>query len=202
MNIAAFRSLLLASACSLILLSGCSGKPDTAAPDTGVAASSVTNSAVVTSPASATASSADAAAPAYEATLKQGIDFSKTGYPSFLTDMSGVSNAETWGRWTDVKLGAEAKFRFKQALPQQFKLVLEVKDFYGTNAGQNIVVRVGEKQQEFMFDSADKTQHVELTFSNVGTTNTIEIIAPKHTEPTATDSRMMSLGLVLLKILP
>lgn len=194
MNIAAFRSLLLASACSLILLSGCSGKPDTAAPDTGAAA--------VASPATASASSADATAPAYEATLEQGIDFSKTGYPSFLTDMSGVSNAETWGRWTDVKLGEEAKFRFKQALPQQFKLALEVKDFYGTNAGQNIVVRVGEKQQEFMFDSADKTQHVELTFSDIGTTNTIEIIAPKHTEPTATDSRMMGIGLVSLKILP
>lgn len=202
MNIAAFRSSLLASVCGLILLSGCSGKPDTAAPDTGAAVSSVTNPTAVASPASSAPSSADAAAPAYEATLEQGIDFSKTGYPSFLTDMSGISNAETWGRWTDVNLGAEAKFHFRQALPKQFKLVLEVKDFYGTNAGQNIVVRVGEKQQGFMFDSAEKTQHIELTFSDIGTTNTIEIIAPKHTEPTATDSRMMGLGLVSLRISP
>lgn len=196
MNIAIFRSLLLASACSLAMLSGCSDKPEAGAPS--VSTPAVSGTAPSTQAATA---ATDAASPPYEATLAQGIDFSKTGYPSFLADMSGVSNAETWGRWTDAKLGAEAKFRFKQALPQQFKLALEIKDFYGINAGQNIVVRVGEKQQEFMFDSADKTQHVELTFSDVGTTNTIEIIAPKHTEPTATDSRMMGVGLVSLKIL-
>lgn len=198
MNIAIVRSLLLASACSLAMLSGCSDKPETGTPS---ASSTTAVSGVASSTPTATIAT-DAASPAYEATLEQGIDFSKTGYPSFLTDMSGVSNAETWGRWTDVKLGAEAKFHFRQALPQQFKLVLEVKDFYGTNAGQNIVVRVGEKQQEFMFDSADKTQHVELTFSDIGTTNTIEIIAPKHTQSTTTDSRMMGLGLVSLKIFP
>lgn len=182
-----FRSLLFALVFTVALLSGCSGKQETSAQVAG---------------ASTLSASADAVAPPYEATLEQGIDFSKTGFPSFLAGMSGVSSAETWGRWTDAKLGAEAKFSFKQALPQQFKLVLEAKDFFGTNAGQNIVVRVGEKQRQFMFDSADKTQHVELMFSDVGTANTIEIIAPKHASPTAADSRMMGLGLVSLKIFP
>ncbi len=202
MKISAVRFLLLTSTCGLLLLTGCGGKPEAGAPNAGSSTPSASASTATAGAMAAPLVSADAAAPAYEATLEQGIDFSKTGYPSFLTDMSGVSNAEPWGRWADVKLGAEVRIRFKQALPQQFKLALDVKDFYGTNAGQNIVVRVGEKQQEFMFDSADKSQHVELAFSDVGVANTIEIVAPKHAEPTATDSRLMSLGLVSLKIIP
>ncbi|KZC24513.1 hypothetical protein RHOFW104T7_08415 [Rhodanobacter thiooxydans] len=114
--------------------------------------------------------------------------------------MSGLSGAESWGRWTDANLGASAQFHFKNALPQQFKLILETRDFYGINAGQKITVRVGDKQQEFSFDSVDHIQHVELTFADVGTTNTIEIAVPKHSEPSATDSRKMGLGLVSLKI--
>lgn len=202
MNIMVFRCFLLASACSLIQLSGCSGKTETATSGTSAAASSASTPASGGAVAKTGAVDSDAVAPPYEATLEQGIDFSKTGYPSFLAGMSGVSRAETWGRWTDAKLGAEAKFSFKQALPQQFKLVLEVKDFFGINAGQNIVVRAGRQQQQFMFNSADKMQHVELMFSDVGTANTIEIIAPKHAEPTPADSRMMGVGLVSLKIIP
>jgi len=196
MNIAIIRSLLLASACSLALLSGCSDKSTAGVPSVSTPAVSGT---AASTP--ATVAATDAASPAYEATLAQGIDFSKTGYPSFLTDMSGLSGAESWGRWTDANLGASAQFHFKNALPQQFKLILETKDFFGVNADQKIVVRVGDKQQEFSFNSADQVQHVELTFTDVGTANTIEIIVPKHSEPTTTDTRKMGLGLVSLKIL-
>ena len=196
MTFPALRSSSLALLCGLALLSGCSDKNGSAA----------SGSSKATTNASATASlgavTADAKAPPYEATLEQGIDFSKTGYPSFLKDMSGLSAAETWGRWSDANLGAAVQFQFKDPLPQQFKLVMQVKDFYGVNAGQMIVVRVGKTEQQFMFDSADKIQHVELTFANVGAANTIEIIVPKHSEPTATDARKMGVGLVSLKIFP
>jgi phosphoglycerol transferase len=198
MNVTIFRPMLLASVCGLVLLSGCSGKQGADAPSMSTAAVSDT---AASAPA-AIAGATDASAPAYDSTLAQGIDFSKTGYPSFLTNMSGLSRAESWGRWTDANLGASAQFHFKNALPQQFKLILEAKDFFGINADQKITVRVGNKQQEFAFNSADKIQHVELTFTDVNTANTIEIIVPKHSEPTAADSRKMGLGLVSLKILP
>lgn len=197
MKVTISRSLLLASVCSLVLLSGCSNKPEAGVPSVSTAAVGGT---AASAPAIATAT--DASAPAYDSTLAQGIDFRKTGYPSFLMNMSGLSGAESWGRWTDANLGADAQFRFKNALPQKFKLILEVKDFFGINAGQKITVRVGDRQQEFSFDSADQIQHVELTFADVGTANTMGISAPKHSEPTATDSRKMGLGLVSLKILP
>jgi phosphoglycerol transferase len=196
MNIAIVRTLLIASACSLALLSGCSDKSGAGAPLVSTPALSGT-----AAPVPATVAATDAASPAYEATLAQGIDFSKTGYPSFLTDMSGLSGAESWGRWTDANLGASVQFHFKNALPQQLKLILETKDFFGVNADQKIVVRVGAKHQEFSFNSEDQIQHVELTFTDVGAANTIEIIVPKHSEPTATDTRKMGLGLASLKIL-
>lgn len=197
MNVTIFRPMLLASVCGLVLLSGCSGKQEAGNPSVSTAAVSGTAAS-----APAIAAATDASAPAYDSTLTQGIDFSKTGYPSFLTNMSGLSRAESWGRWTDANLGASAQFQFKNALPHQFKLILEAKDFFGINADQKITVRVGNKQQEFAFNSADKIQHVELTFTGVNTANMIEIIVPKHSEPTATDGRKMGLGLVSLKILP
>lgn len=197
MNIAIFRFLLLASACSLAMLSGCSDKPEAGTPSVSTPAVSGTSPS-----AQAATAATDAASPPYEATLAQGIDFSKTGYPSFLTNMSGLSKAESWGRWTDANLGEGAQFKFKNALPQHFKLILEIKDFYHINAGQKITVQVGGERQEFSLNSSDQIQHVELAFADVGTANTIEISVPKHSEPTATDSRRMGLGLASLKILP
>jgi len=53
----------------------------------------------------------------YEATLAEGIDFRKPGYPLFIKNVKGIANHEPWGRWTD---GAIDTIRFNQSLPQQF----------------------------------------------------------------------------------
>jgi phosphoglycerol transferase len=142
---------------------------------------------------------ADAAAPPYEATLAQGMEFGKSGYPSFLESMAGISNPEGWGRWTDATLGS-AKLKFKDPLPQRFKLELDAKDFFGTNADRQITVKVGDVAQQFTLDSAEDVQHVELAYSLKSPADTIEILVPNHSAATANDQRQMGIGLVSLKI--
>jgi hypothetical protein len=69
---------------SFVLLSACSDKPQ---PQPPVAAASVPAKVV------------------YEATLAQGIDFKKDGYPAFIAQVAGMSGLEPWGRWSDADAG-------------------------------------------------------------------------------------------------
>ena len=46
----------------------------------------------------------DPLGPRYEVTMMDGIDFTKPGYPTFLSDVSGISGPEPWGRWTDGEM--------------------------------------------------------------------------------------------------
>lgn len=143
------------------------------------------------------AANAGSVVPKYDATLVEGINFAKPGAPQFILDMSGISGAEDWGRWTDAKLGA-AKLRFREPLPPRFTLHLKVRDFFGLNAGQKALVRVGAKQQEFTV-AAQEYQTVDLAFDGVDA-DSIEINVPKVTEPNASDSRKIGLGLVSLSL--
>jgi len=51
----------------------------------------------------------------YEAKLEEGIDLRKDGLPSFVRNLSGISYAEEWGRWSDAKTGDGVRIEFQQA---------------------------------------------------------------------------------------
>lgn len=149
---------------------------------------------------------ADPLAPRYEASLAEGIDFSKSGYPSFLAEVSGMSDREDWGRWTD---GPVAKFRFKQPLPSKFTLLISA-GAIGPNFGNPITVRAGNVQKEFTNKVATAATPpgvaaFALNFEGVDRTDTIEIIPPKPTRPKdinpkSDDARMLGVALVSLKV--
>ena len=149
---------------------------------------------------------ADPMATRYEATLAEGIDFRKPGYPSFLAEVSGMSEREDWGRWTD---GPAAKFRFKQPLPGKFTLVISAGTI-GSNFGSPIVVRAGKVQKEFTISAATSATPpglatFTLDFDGTDRPDTIEIIPPKPVRPKdinpkSDDARMLGVALVALKI--
>ena len=162
-------------------LSACSEEPDPKAP-------------VVLNPV------ASSQALSYEASLAEGIDFKKPGYPSFLANVSGMHGHEDWGRWTD---GPIAKFRFKQPLPSKFTLLIHAGAF-GPNLGKPIIVRAGKLEKEFTFkDPVHK--EVSLNFEGVIGTDTIEIVVPKPVrpkdiDPKNGDDRLIGIGMDYLKI--
>jgi phosphoglycerol transferase len=158
----------------------------------------------------AAAAPAPAPAPAvvtYEATLAQGIDFKKDGYPAFITQVSGMSGAEPWGRWSDADAGGPVvRFTFKDKLPASFKLVVAANAF-GPNEGKPIQVKAGQVTQEWAIKNAAelaKSSTYTLKFKKVDG-NTLEFTPPAPTSPASLnkdtpDPRKLGIAFVSLKI--
>ena len=187
----------MAVALSAVLgLAGCGDKPEPKA-------QAVVGSAA---PAAAQAPAAQLE-PRYEATLAQGIDFTKQGYPNFLAEVSGMSKHESWGRWTEAAAGPVAKFRFKQALPKTFTLEITANAF-GPNNGAPVKVRVGSIEKTFVITPQktwEEAATYRLAFETDGTADTMEITPPKPTSPNEidpknTDTRKLGIAFISLRI--
>lgn len=188
-----FLAPLLLAAISTVAVVGCDSAPT---PDAKAPASPAEAAAP---PAAAPAPALPSLEPRYTVTLAEGIDFARPGYPDFVTEVTGISGPEGWGRWTDTNLGQAAKLRFTQPLPPRFTLNLKVRDFFGVNANKEIVVQAGGQKQAFVL-LPDIDQDVKLTFEGVENSDTIEIVAPAASTPTDTDSRKLGIGVISLSL--
>jgi phosphoglycerol transferase len=138
----------------------------------------------------ATGSAVSNVSAGYEATLAEGIDFTRAGYPKFLAEVTGMSGYEAPGRWTEFAAGPVAKFRFKQALPRKFTLEIAA-DGFGSNAGVPIPVKVGSVAKTFTIAPAvaNKVNTYRLEFETDGLADTIEITPPNPTSPNELDPK-------------
>jgi len=140
----------------------------------------------------------------YEATLQEGINFAKQGYPSFIAEVSGMSGFETWGRWSDADAGGPVvRFTFVDKLPANFNLVIMANAF-GPNVGQPIRVVAGAVEQSWVIQNASPPKIYTLQFNHVDG-NTIEFIPPAPTSPQSlgqgnNDPRKLGIGFISLKI--
>jgi hypothetical protein len=191
---------------SVLGLSGCGDEPE---PNQAPSESAHTAQSSVTPPAetspapapdaqtAAAPQPAPAEVPAYHATLEEGIDFKKPGYPDFITEVTGVSGREDWGRWTD---GAAATFKFKDSLPKQFTLLVEA-GAIGDNLGKPIKFRVGSVEKECVFkgDPFGNSRVATLHFNSAEPGNTLVVTIPAPMT-IQTDSRKLGVGLITMKI--
>lgn len=138
----------------------------------------------------------------YEATLAQGIDFRRNGYPVFVASVSGMSEPEPWGRWSQDK---EIEFRFKDPLPRKFRLKI-LAGAFDPSFGLPFSVVVGKStQQLIMRNGQSELQPFELEFDQVQGSNTIKIIVPNpkspaEIDPKIPDSRALGLAIQSLQI--
>ena len=180
------RSLTLAFAAALTLVACCE-RPQ---PESSKVAA--TAAAPVTPPA------APPAADRYPATLAEGIDFSKPGYPTFLAAVSGLSGHEPWGRWSD---GGTVTFQFTQPLPTHFTLTLTAQAF-GPNIGAPIKAKAGASEQTLTLTAAAETHRLDFTLA--APTDRLEFLIPQPTSPAdlqqGEDPRKLGIGFVKLQI--
>ena len=173
----------------LLVLSACGDKPQPQAP-----------AAAAPAPAAAQAP----AVAVYEATLAQGIDFRKDGYPAFISQIAGMSGLEPWGRWSDADAGGPVvRFTFKDKLPAAFKLVVTAHAF-GPNEGKPIQVKAGQVTQEWTIKNAAESGTYTIKFEKVDG-NTLEFTPPAPTSPASLnkdtpDPRKLGIAFVSLKI--
>ncbi len=146
----------------------------------------------------------DPLAPRYEATLEQGIDFNKPGFPNFVAAVEGLSTHETGHRWSD---GPLIRFSLKDRLPERFKLEIVAAGF-GPNQGKSVPVKVGGIEKNFVLAADGKPNNYVLTFEGIKDASTIEIVSPQPMSPAEftkgenKDQRKLAISFVSVKILP
>jgi phosphoglycerol transferase len=157
-------------------------------------------SATAPSPAAAPSPAPAPAAPAsYDATLAEGIQFSRGGYPAFVRDVKGVSGREDFGRWTE---GPEAIIAFSQPLPTAFTLTVETVRAYGPNAGKRLRIKAGTWSGEADLTSAP--QVLQFPVKSSAAPDSIQLLIPAPQSPKQAgenaDSRMLGVALKRLSI--
>jgi hypothetical protein len=138
----------------------------------------------------------------YEATLEQGIDFRRNGYPAFIASVIGMSEPEPWGRWSQAK---EIEFRFKDPLPRKFRLKI-LAGAFDPNFGEPFSVVIGKSTKQLIIrNGQSKLQPFELEFDQVQGSKAIKIIVPNpkspaEIDPKIPDSRALGLAIQSLQI--
>jgi phosphoglycerol transferase len=134
----------------------------------------------------------------YEASMAEGIDFKKPGYPIFIKSVQGIAGHEPWGAWTD---GSVATFQFNQPLPQHF--VLEISGgAWESNVNKPVGITIGEVRKEAIFkgDPFNGPETVSLDYTLTGVDDSIQIIVP-YPVGGPKDTRLIGVGLISLKII-
>lgn len=120
----------------------------------------------------------------YTATLAEGIDFKREGYPSFVSTITGMAEEkESFGRWST---GDEVSIGFVNPLPMSFNVELEVAAF-GPNVNKPIKISAADKEQEFIINSGhpEKMQKITIHFTGVERATSIKFKIPLATSPKA-----------------
>lgn len=139
---------------------------------------------------------ADASGERYRSAPSDGIDLTREGLPTFLSELDGLSTQESWGRWSDAHVSPEVTLRFASPLPKHFVVHLRAQGF-GPNVGKPTKVVIGQQIQTLV--PAAEMREFSLPFTNVDDATLIEIRPPQPASPDelgmSSDGRKLGIGL-------
>jgi phosphoglycerol transferase len=138
----------------------------------------------------------------YPATLRDGIDFTKSVWPEFIRNVHGISGHELWGRWSDANLSPSVKFEFFSALPQRFTMIFSGQAF-STNVDHDIVVKIGSQESKFRLSSG--VTEIRIPFDLRGEmVDAIEFMPPNPISPKqlgiSSDDRKLGMGFIQMRM--
>lgn len=137
----------------------------------------------------------------YAADMKDGIDFSREGWPDFVRDAKGFSSTEPWGRWTDKNLSSKVRLDFSSALPNKFTLILTARA-YASNANQPIKVLIGSHKYEITLSGAPSEVRLKVDLEGE-VADSISFFPPKPVSPhrlgAGGDYRELGIGFISLR---
>ncbi len=142
----------------------------------------------------------DPLGPRYQASLSEGIEFDRKGYPIFVSNISGISQFEKFGRWTD---GNDVSIEFTKPLPIKFTLKLKLAVFPHMK-NKPIKIEVGDFKLETTFSNR-KQMKFEFQIESDGNAREIKFYLPDTKSPNelggTADIRKLGLALVYLKVI-
>jgi hypothetical protein len=140
----------------------------------------------------------------YTATPEQGINFSSPGLPSFIRHISGFSDREPWGRWTDGDRGATARILLATPLRGSVCLDLNASPAAAIK-GKPITVAFGSESQNLVLRSPRFADYL-VEFHQSKPADTIEFqfptAVPKENamERRISDPRRLGLAITYLRL--
>ena len=138
----------------------------------------------------------------YVATLAEGIDFKRDGYPTFVVTTKGVSDKEFFGRWSTDD---EVVIELDDPLPTKFIVELRAAAFV-PNVGKPFIMTIGETQRDFVLDTGnpEKMKDISISYEVNTNTKTIHIKVPHAISPktlaNSADDRRLGIALGVLRI--
>jgi phosphoglycerol transferase len=139
-----------------------------------------------------------------QVTFGKPIEFSQVQLPSHVEKITGLSNPEPWGRWSDANLSPSVTVKFKQPLPHQFNLVIEAKSFVA-EPNQRLRITIGS----FVFEPKLTSDFSKITIPvnlDQEVVDKIVLTPQKTVSPSAlglgSDNRELGVGLRSLQIVP
>ncbi len=143
----------------------------------------------------------DKLGPRYPATFSEGIDFTRKDWPDFVRNVSGLSDPEPWGRWSDANVGPFVRIDFNAPLPPKFTLILDVQPF-GPNVDQNLLINIGAQVRNVKVPAGPSQIHVAIDTGDQRA-ESIEFHPSKPTSPQAigvsADNRKLGVGFIRLR---
>lgn len=116
-----------------------------------------------------------------DATLAEGIDFTRPGVPLFVRSLQGLSVPEPRGRWSDAAVAPTVKITFREALPKRFTLGLSGRPF-GPNLGKDITIRIGGRSYTRPIGADPFVMELPVELASGGVRE-IEIVLPQPASP-------------------
>ena len=113
--------------------------------------------------------------------------------PAIVSEVTGLSGIEPWGRWSD---GKTVTLQFARPLPRNVGIMLRARAF-DVNATLPFRMEVGGASQEFRVGNGVQT--VALHFDTDGNTRTLTIVVPRPVSPVPPgqggDTRHLGIGI-------
>ena len=127
------------------------------------------------------------------------IKFSDAELPASVAEISGFSDRESWGRWSDANIAPTAKIRFKQLLPKQFALTLTGQSMPNN---ETAIIKIGKFEEQIYLRKLSEISTIDVKLD--APADTIEIIPNDPVEPKKLgmneDTRKLGVGLATMLI--
>lgn len=134
----------------------------------------------------------------------QPLLFGNLQLANYVEKVSGLSNPEPWGRWSDANLSPSVLVKFKQPLPNEFKLVVDAKSFVA-DPDQHLRIEIGSNV--FKPKITPQFTNIVIPINLKGEIVDKIILTPQKTiSPTSlglgSDNRELGVGLASMQIEP
>jgi Domain of unknown function (DUF7024) len=136
----------------------------------------------------------------YRSTPEDGIDFTRAGWPDFVKKSFGISTRDTFGRWTDTRLGLTSGFEFNRVFSGPLCVAISAKPSDSMRS-RPVTLAFGDQKRDITLGKDNDIRNYAIDFQLPSPSNRLEIIFPgRLPRASRTDPRQAGVGLNRIRI--